>query len=519
MIDDDVDASGEGLIDSGRMFLKKQIQESMGEQADSKSDQPRCRTSQPGRTVMYLALAALPLFGLGQFFLRNDTDSWASAKYLLAFYLFASLSLLVTTSFVGLRRYLRQRKVEMPADVTIAWLTAGLVLIAGVLMVAYFAPMPGRAIATFEMPKLFDSPGNTSASQYGWGNEGADQGKPDTPGTVSDPNADRKDVQGSVNKKGGEAGGSGDGDRKDGPAGTRKGGKKPAESQEKRSPKSGDQNAGKQPGAKGDDQKSPKSKQQSQQQQSDSQAGKPDSGKPDSSESDSGRSDSDESESGESKSGDSEADNSESSATESEGGNDSKGESAEQKTDQGGQQQSGDRKSQSKPSGSQQPSSDSQSTAGEAISNAVSILGSVLKVLIVIVLVLIISIFLYRNWGLIGQWFSSLFATKESALTSLEEEPGSAAVDSPPRPFSTFRNPIGSDPDLRRVMVITFQAFESWSWESGVIRGKEETPAEFTRRVAKTLPEKIFCPVTGPRGASRRILQSNCFWARKCDKS
>ena len=38
-------------------------------------------------------------------------------------------------------------------------------------------------------------------------------------------------------------------------------------------------------------------------------------------------------------------------------------------------------------------------------------------------------------------------------------------------------------------MIITFQAFESWSWESGVMRGKEETPSEFTRRVAKTLPD------------------------------
>ncbi|MGB1707480.1 MAG: hypothetical protein ACPHF4_06630, partial [Rubripirellula sp.] len=106
LIDEDVDASGEGLIDSGHLFLKKQIRESSVRQDDLKTDQSRRKTSQPGRTVMYLALAALPLFGLGQFFLRNDPASWASAKYLLAFYLFASLSLLVTTSFVGLRRYL-----------------------------------------------------------------------------------------------------------------------------------------------------------------------------------------------------------------------------------------------------------------------------------------------------------------------------------------------------------------------------------------------------------------------------
>ena len=507
LIDDDVDASGEGLIDSGRLFLKKQIQESVVEQGESTPGQSRRKTSQPGRTVMYLALAALPLFGLGQFFLRNDTGSWASAKYLLAFYLFASLSLLVTTSFVGLRRYLRQRKVEMPADVTIAWLSAGLVLIAAVLTVAYFAPMPGRALATFEMPKMFDSPGNTSASQYGWGNEGADQGKSDAPGTTSDPQADQKDVQGAVNQKGGEAGGSGDGDRKDGPAGTRKGGKKSAGRQRGESPQSSDQNSGKQPGAKGDDQKGSNSKQQSQPQTSDSQAGEPDSRKSDSGKPASSESDPGESDLGNADSGDSEAVNSEASQTESKRSNDSEGKSAEQKTEQKTEQQSEDRKSQSKASGSQQSSSDPQSTVGEAVSNAVSMLGSVLKLLIVIVLAMIIGIFFYRNWNLICAWFSSLFATKESTCAGVAEESVNVVVDSPPRPFSSFRNPIGRDPDLRRVIVITFQAFESWSWESGVIRGKEETPAEFTRRVAKTFPEKFSAQL--PRDAAQVVESYN----------
>ena len=37
LIDDEVDASGEGLIDSGHLFLKKQIQEPTVEEGDSKS--------------------------------------------------------------------------------------------------------------------------------------------------------------------------------------------------------------------------------------------------------------------------------------------------------------------------------------------------------------------------------------------------------------------------------------------------------------------------------------------------
>ena len=320
LIDDDVDASGEGLIDSGHLFVKKQIQESTVEQdgSETKSEPSGRKTSQPGRTVMYLALGALPMFGLGQFFLRNNNASWANAKYLLAFYLFASLSLLVTTSFVGLRRYLRQRKVEMPADVTIAWLSAGLVLIAAVLTIAYFAPMPGRALAAFELPKTFDSPGKTSSSQFGWGDEGADQGNPDASGTTNDPDADRKEMQGSVNKKGGEPGGSGDGERKDGPAGTRKGGKKSGGSQKGESKDSNSKNSGKQAQGNDDSQAGKESEQQSQGQQSKSQSGESESGESQSGESQSGESESGESESGESQSGESQSEESQSEESESE---------------------------------------------------------------------------------------------------------------------------------------------------------------------------------------------------------
>ena len=80
LIDDTVDASGQGLIDSGRIFIKKQIQQG----SDAEEDQSRLdatagrKTHQPGRTVMYLALAALPLFGLGQFFLRTDAGHLGS---------------------------------------------------------------------------------------------------------------------------------------------------------------------------------------------------------------------------------------------------------------------------------------------------------------------------------------------------------------------------------------------------------------------------------------------------------
>ena len=485
LIDEDVDASGEGLIDSGHLFLRKQVQSQVdpADESAERTTRTKRKTSQPGRSVMYLALGALPLFGLGQFFMRNDTVSWTRAKYLLAFYLFASLSLMVTTSFVGLRRYLRQRKVEMPAEVTIAWLSSGLALIAVVLCIAYFSPMPGRALASFELPATFDSPGNTFASRFGWGDEGADQSNPDAQGTTNDPSAEGKEIQKSVDKKGGKPGGSGDGDRKDGPAGRKQGGKKSGGSQQSKSSDQAGQKS-KQQSKKGSDPgQGTQPKNQSKGQQSSDSAGQ------DQSAGKQADSQSQQSDSGKSESGKSETDNSESDQLDSgedepsgsQASDDSDSQSSESEASQTGQSQSGSGQS-------QDSSSESQSSTGGTISSVVSMFGSIFKFLIFVVLAAIVGIFLWRNWELIRQWFLDFFGVRERDVVVANDVATTPRIDSPPRPFSSFRNPIGQENDLRRVMIVTFQAFEAWSWEFGVMRGKEETPAEFTRRVARVLP-------------------------------
>ena len=522
LIDEDVDASGEGLVDSGHLFLRKQVQSPADEENEPEAGAARSKrkTSQPGRTVMYLALGALPLFGLGQFFLRNDAASWTQAKYLLAFYLFASLSLLVTTSFVGLRRYLRQRKVEMPREVAIAWFSAGLALIAAVLCVAYFSPMPGRVLASFELPVTFDSPGNTFASRFGWGDEGADQSNPDASGTTNDPNADGKEIQGSVDKKGGKPGGSGEGDRKDGPAGRKQGGKKSGGSQQSDSSGQGGKKSEQQSKTGSEQGQATKTQNQSKGQQSpedvgrdqssgrqaESQSQQPDSGDSDSGDSDSGDSDSGDSDSGDSDSGDSgqpdsgEGESSAAESSDSQESDDSDSQSPDSQASQTSQSQSGSGQSQDSSSGAQ-------SRVGETISSAVSMLGSVLKFLIFAVLVAIVGVFLWRNWELIRQWFLNFLGTRESDDVVQHATAMTPSIDAPPRPFSSFRNPIGRETDLRRVMIVTFQAFEAWSWEFGVMRRKEETPAEFTRRVARTLPNDSFSQL--PAHASQVVEAYN----------
>ena len=68
-----------------------------------------------------------------------------------------------------------------------------------------------------------------------------------------------------------------------------------------------------------------------------------------------------------------------------------------------------------------------------------------------------------------------------------------------------FGNPIGKESDLRRIVVITFQAFEAWTREQGMERGKDETPSEFITRVAKSVPQ-MSTPASQVVDAYNRIV-------------
>ena len=98
----------------------------------------------PGRWVVYFSLAALPLFGVGQMLLPGNAVAARRTGFIfLALYLAAALRLLVTTSFLGLRRYLRQRYLKMPPAIAVAWLKFGVGVACIVLIGAVFLPRPG----------------------------------------------------------------------------------------------------------------------------------------------------------------------------------------------------------------------------------------------------------------------------------------------------------------------------------------------------------------------------------------
>ena len=86
--------------------------------------------------MIYFSLGALPLFGLGEALIPADeTARRQYAFWLMALYVGSGLGLLLTTCFLSLRRYLRQRRLRMPAAMTFAWLSAGGGLIVALLVI------------------------------------------------------------------------------------------------------------------------------------------------------------------------------------------------------------------------------------------------------------------------------------------------------------------------------------------------------------------------------------------------
>jgi hypothetical protein len=142
LIDEEQDSSGQGLLQKERT---------------EKPARQGAAPHSPGRWVIYFSLAALPLFGAGQMLLPAEAVESRRAGFgLLALYLAAALGLLVTTSFLGLRRYLRQRYLKMPPAIAVAWLKLGVGVACIVLVGAAFLPRPGATAVWAELRYQID---------------------------------------------------------------------------------------------------------------------------------------------------------------------------------------------------------------------------------------------------------------------------------------------------------------------------------------------------------------------------
>ena len=173
------------------------------------------RPHTPGVWVLYFALAALPLFALGQSIIpADDSERRRDTFLLMALYVGSALGLLMTTTLMGLKRYLAARNAELSPTLTLGWLGLGAGLIAMFLACGAVLPRPHSETPLFTLNK--GGTQNRSASKNaqvrdssagkGEGNQGQKQ------------EAGKGEQSGKNGEKGGNKGekGSGKGDSKQG---------------------------------------------------------------------------------------------------------------------------------------------------------------------------------------------------------------------------------------------------------------------------------------------------------------
>ncbi|PQO42332.1 DUF4129 domain-containing protein [Blastopirellula marina] len=442
----------------------------------------------PGAWVVYFSLGALPIFGFGQAFAsqHSSVSSWYLFTLLVA-YVFAALCLLVTTSFLGLRRYLQQRGVVMPLSMTGAWLGVGFGVVALTLIIVAILPRPNAEYDLAKIP-FYDDNHERKASKYAQGSEGTKDNRKDRAGTTENQDQADEDSQKSNETR---ADGKQPGDKTDENAKQSKQGK----SDESKNDSDGQ--------SKGDGDKKDESG------EGDSESGEKSSEQSDSSDGDSGK------QQGENKSGEqnqqgkqgdqksSDGDKGESSQQE------SKGEKNAGEEDSGseGQKQSNESESnsQEEPSGEgeqQEQSSEESSQSESSSSNSFSFnLPGLANLVKLIVYAGVAALIVYLVWKFHediakawAEFWASLFGRKKKEGEDAEEE--GPQPQKPRRRFSSFRNPF-QDPAWKKKPAeewvrYSFAALEAWADEHGHARKEEQTPGEFA-----TMLEQQFDELTG----------------------
>lgn len=195
------------------------------------------RPHAPGVWVVYFSIAALPLFGLGQWFIpAGALDIRRRAFWLLVVYVAAGLSLLMATSFLSLRRYLRQRNLQMPNEMAAVWLGTGTVMVIVLLILASLLPRPIPEYSITQLAPEIKSP-DLNPSRWGWGKDG----------TKSKPGANHTATQGAASQNSPPTGSQGtpkpgtQGGSQPGQSSGQQSGSQPAGSQSSSSQSSGSQ--------------------------------------------------------------------------------------------------------------------------------------------------------------------------------------------------------------------------------------------------------------------------------------
>lgn len=207
-IDEDEEINSEGALQAAGLEdapeepgteTEKESQDSswLDRHRAKREEQRRKRTL--GVWVVYFSLAALPIFGLGQSLIPvEETGRRQYVFWLMGIYLASGLGLLMATTFLSLRKYLRHRKIRMPASIVGTWLAIGSMLSIGLLVLGAFLPRPKAEYPLFDIAQVGSKEKDASEHNMNDGEAGKGDGKPQSGKKHEDPRSksQRKDQEG-----------------------------------------------------------------------------------------------------------------------------------------------------------------------------------------------------------------------------------------------------------------------------------------------------------------------------------
>jgi hypothetical protein len=501
LIDDAQDASGEGLLQTAGLDRPDE-EKAAGEPPEAsiegtteRSNMPvgwwqqyverQRRPHAPGVWVVYFSLAALPLFGIGQWFIpASNLAGRRYAFWLLLVYVASGLGLLLTTSFLGLRRYLRQRRIEMPTRMANLWLGMGAVVIVALLIFSALLPRPSAEYAIAQLPFEVGSPDQRASRAAPISKEGT---RDEQPGSA--PENQPKEDQPSEDQPAPQPGEAS-------PASGSKGqnsAKQPSESQSSQ-PQPGNtgqaKSANKQSDSKGSgssgqgDRKSDKNDQSSGKSQPSKEQSQKSSPKSDS------KSNAKPNQNGAQKPAESKP---------SEPKQDSKPPSEMSRFAQKLKEQ---QQPSNPPPNESQSSADAPQVDPEAILEpALSGVAELAKWAFYAVVVLAVLFVLWRSraevWSAVREFlaglrdfWNSLWGSKRVGRIGPSDE--EILAELPPPPFSSYADPFANGIAGRyspeELVRYSFEAFEAWSREHGCSRQPDQTPHELARDVSGRVP-------------------------------
>ena len=548
VIDDEKDSSGEGLLqqigldalDPGanldqtnlKLEATTSTESPQHEAGWTQQHRQQQKGHTPGRWVIYFSLAALPLFGFGQLMIPSGSTTHRQATFnQLLVYVAAGIGLLMTTSFLGLRRYLRQRQMEMPKDVSGVWLGVGSAMIVGILLLCSVLPRP-QGTHSVTRPFVVGSV-DRNPNQWGPFDDGPEDDQQGNQSIADDERTGQGASKAGEQGSGNQGSTTGSGAQADSDHGAKGKGKK-SQSGKKGKPRQG---KGQTPKAGRKSQQAEnkgRGKQQSKQQGStetessrnQNQGDSANKNKSAESNSDASGNQQEDQQNDNAKSNQQESDNnsqpsddnrreSDENNTSAKSGPDGQSEhrdrnelkSIKKNRSGTGSSRSQQRRGARRKSATRNASGGRSSAPANAMSSPLNVFGSILsglgwiaKLLFWFILISFACWWLWKNraqvmeaWRKLlkdlADFWSRLFGRRpheESSATTIVER------TLPVRPFASFQNPFASGLATNRsvdeLVRYSFQAVEAWSRERGFARPENQTPVEFARQIADLDP-------------------------------